>query len=730
VIVKRHLALPDPVSTVVSLATFVAVFFATRYFPAIEFDPDRFYHFAISRIYATGGYPATLPQAEDIGWGQAFAEKEFLFHLLSGLAWKLGGEHGVVVYSRVLFALLMTTLGIVIARATSSRWMVPVATFVIMMCCAQFSTRMNMIRPHVLAILVMTWQILAWRSGLWKLACVLAGAYALAYHAFYVPLAINGIFIASLFLAGTNVSRQVAWTILSMAVAIVANPAFPQNIATGVQVLAIATQQTSSIPEYFFGGEIRLLNSVQLIKQHGYMIFLPLALVFGFFLSPSNTTLTWNAIRDKKLRSPELFAVMGISLLFSALIFLTPRAFEIAVPAGMIALATLARARQHRRIGRWITVVFLVTFAAFHVPGSMERIHVASSGNPTVAPASESIRRALSVIPQDQQKKVFNWSWWVSPFILYHRPDLRFIDLLDPTFLQRKSPEMSRLRVAVYEDRETDPWFVVRNVFHADYVMIPDSMAGRWATDPHFTLMKTPPPVDERYGFSILKVAEHRVERFVTQGRTGTAVVSRPFPEITDTEFRRQDIPIEQDWPRIEGQPGDIEPVPSLAFVDSFRSLAGSSGGLKPTDLAKLDPLKNSLCTRVSVDPAEIARITHDAGRINYLGIGGGSWFGVWVNNEPLYQAENPFAPRLVDTLIDLRGARSVPPIRSIEAVSCAKLSTNRAGLAISLWSKTDIESRCGNVFRTSHPTRWQIAGATQRECFGAPVVENISNYP
>ncbi|NDE15476.1 hypothetical protein EBZ80_11150 [bacterium] len=725
---KRRLTQQTLVSTVVYLATLVAVFFATRYFPAIDFDPDRFYHFAISRIYAASGYPATLPQAEDIGWGQAFAEKEFLFHVLSGFAWKLGGEHGVVVYSRVLFAFLMTTLGFVIARAAKSGWMVPVATFVIMLCCAQFSTRMNMIRPHVLAILVMTWQILAWRSGRWKLACVLAGAYTLAYHAFYVPLAINGIFIASLFLAGTNVSRHVAWTILSMAAAIIANPAFPQNIATGVQVLAIATQQTSSIPEYFFGGEIRLLNSVQLIKQHGYMIFLPLVLVLVLLVPRSNTTLTWNAIRGRKLRCPELFAVLGISLLFSALIFLTPRAFEIAVPAGMIALATLAG--QHQRTGRWITVVFLVTFVAFHVPGSLDRIHATSVFNPTVAPASESIRRALSVIPQDGQKKVFNWSWWVSPFILYHRPDLRFIDLLDPTFLQRKSPEMSKLRVAVYEDRETDPWFVVRNVFHADYVMIPDSMAGRWATDPHFTLMKTPPPVDERYGFSVLKVAEHRIDRFVTKGRTGTAVVSRPFPEITDTEFRRQDIPIEQEWPRIEEHPGDSAPVPTLAFVDSFRTLAGMSGGLKPKDLAKLDPFKNSLCTRVSVDPAEIARITRDAGRIDYLGIGGGSWFGVWVNDEPLYQAENPFAPRLVDTLIDLRGARSVPPVRSIEAISCAKLSTNRAGLAISLWSKTDIESRCGNVFRTSHPTRWQIAGATQWECFGAPVVEKISNHP
>ncbi len=618
----------------------------------------------------------------------------------------------------------MTTLGFVIARAAKSSWMIPIATFVVMMCCAQFATRMHMVRPHVLAILIMTWQILAWRSGRWKLACLLAGVYALAYHAFYVPLAVNAIFITALFLAGMNVSRQIAWTIVSIVAAIIVNPAFPQNIATGIQVLAIATQQTSSIPEYFFGGEIQLLNSVQLIRHQGYMIFLPVALLL--LLARSDSTPWWTTIRDGKPGSAEVLATLCISLLFSALIFLTPRAFEIAVPAGIIAAATFTRHRW--TTGRRVMAIFLLTFALFHVNGSIERFRLASRLSPTVQPASESIRAALSVIPEDQQKKVFHWSWWISPYIIYHRPDLRFIDLLDPTFLQRKSPEMSRLRVAVYDDRETDPWFVVRNVFHADYVMIPDSMAGRWATDPHFTLIKTPPPVDDRYGFSILKVAEHRIDRFVTQGRTGTAVVSRPFPEIPDSEFRRQDIPIEQEWPRIEDQPGGSAPVPTLAFVDSFKTLAGMSGGLKPANLAKLDPLKNSLCTRVSVDPSEIARITRDAGRIDYLGIGGGSWFGVWVNDEPLYQSENPFAPRLVDTLIDLRGVRTVPPIRSVEAVSCAKLSTNRAGLAISLWSKGDLESRCGNISRAAHPSRWQIAGTAQRECFGAPIVQKTSN--
>lgn len=36
--------------TVTSFLVFLATFALSRYLPAIDYDPDRFYHFAVSKI--------------------------------------------------------------------------------------------------------------------------------------------------------------------------------------------------------------------------------------------------------------------------------------------------------------------------------------------------------------------------------------------------------------------------------------------------------------------------------------------------------------------------------------------------------------------------------------------------------------------------------------------------------------------------------------------------------
>ncbi|MGZ3650875.1 MAG: hypothetical protein ACXWSC_06845 [Bdellovibrionota bacterium] len=60
-------------------------------------DPDRYYHIALSKITAESGRPflRSLPQVEDLGWGDYFVDKEFLFHEVTTLGYVIGGERGV-----------------------------------------------------------------------------------------------------------------------------------------------------------------------------------------------------------------------------------------------------------------------------------------------------------------------------------------------------------------------------------------------------------------------------------------------------------------------------------------------------------------------------------------------------------------------------------------------------------------------------------------------------------
>lgn len=691
----------------------IATLVAAPYVATIEYDTDRFYHLALSRIYAAGGFPATLPQVEDIGWGQAFAEKEFLFHALTGFAWKIAGENGVIHLYRLLFALLMTSLGFALARASRRPWIMPLATFAFIVCCSQFSARMNMLRPHVLAVLLMTWQVMALTSSNWRLAAILSGIYVLSYHAFYIPMAVTGIFLVFWWLSGREVSRPLGWTLLAMAAGIVMNPAFPLNFVTGIQVFEIATQRTEAIPEYFFGEELHLLNSAQLLTYHGYVLLLPVLLLFFFARTRGNQLPS--LIRARQLRDPEILATLVVAILFSGLLFLTPRAFEIAVPAGILAVATMAGHAGPNRVRA--VIFFLATFTLFHVKLSLTRSAAVTELSRRFPPISESIRSTLSVIPANQSLKVFNWAWWLSPLILYHRPDLKFIDILDPTFLQRKSPEMSRLRIAVFEDRESDPWYVVRNVFHADYVMVPPSMAGRWAADPHFNLTRTPNPPDAPVKFTVLEVAKQRVTQFVKAGRNGTSLVDTPFTEILSGKVPKDNIPLDSDFPRLETV--DVPDAPPLVFIETLKSLKSPS---KPGNSAT-DTTDQSLCTRLQVDPAEIGRITAGTGNADYIGVGGGTWIGVWINGRGVYQGENPYAPRLVDRLIDL-GSLNIKYIQSIEAVACTKLTANRAGLAVSLWTRADVEARCGQSSESNLDPNWLGAARDRRECLGAIVLE------
>ena len=70
-----------------SVAAAMAVYYWLLFFPPRlvgSNDPDRYYHLGLAAITAEHGLPATLPQVEDLGWGNYFPDKEFLFHALTG----------------------------------------------------------------------------------------------------------------------------------------------------------------------------------------------------------------------------------------------------------------------------------------------------------------------------------------------------------------------------------------------------------------------------------------------------------------------------------------------------------------------------------------------------------------------------------------------------------------------------------------------------------------------
>ena len=116
-------------------------------------DPDRYFHLALSRItYESGSlFLRSLPQVENLGWGELFLDKEFLFHQLTRIGFALGGDKGVVEAS---FLCSILSLVVFYLFASSRIPVLPAA----LVTAGVFSSpylafRLSLLRPHTLAVL-------------------------------------------------------------------------------------------------------------------------------------------------------------------------------------------------------------------------------------------------------------------------------------------------------------------------------------------------------------------------------------------------------------------------------------------------------------------------------------------------------------------------------------------------------------------------------------------------
>jgi hypothetical protein len=86
---------------------------------------------------------------------------------------------------------------------------------------------------------------------------------------------------------------------------------------------------------------------------------------------------------------------------------------------------------------------------------------------------------AMKLIPGEPRgAKVFDCDWNYGSFLLYARPDLRFVDLLDPRFLL-VNPELFEAKRLLDLDQWADPARAMRVLFNADYALCANPVLGR-----------------------------------------------------------------------------------------------------------------------------------------------------------------------------------------------------------------------------------------------------------
>lgn len=602
-------------------------------------DTDRYYHFALSRILAEAGAFSlqVLPQVVDIGWSDYFPDKEFLFHVLTRIGYSLGGEGGVSAVG------LLVAAGAGIVLYTFALGYLPPAIAFLCAFSALFTHslifRMLVVRPHVLAIFFFLLLVFAILRRRLLLTAIAAGGYVLAYHAFYIPLACLGfVFIVALFEPAKE--RNAWWKLIGsglagLALGILLNPYFPSPLYMGVLHAKIPYLISGPMRGVPFGMELFPLGAPGMLKFY-YFPFAILLLAARYYQ-----------------RSFAFSFLFLLSIFFGALAFQTVRAGEYFIPAAGMLFALVLAGLKNKQPNQM--KILAAGAAAVQLAMLLLMLRTEASYAPD-AGLHEQTRQAIAAIPEGKAK-VFNCEWDSGAFLLHQRPDLRFVELLDPSFLFAHDEELFREKEKFRKGEIADPFFLVRGIFLSDFVLCRSrGIVAQLDADPAFQRIFPATGAAEIYLFK---------------------VASKPPPAyVKDFSGRSFSVSSVEEARKFE---------PSAASELREAKLSAAMTGLQFEA-----PATRMGCSHVRASAPEIKRL---AGA-RYLGAGGGQAMRVWRNGKLLYASGPGFSrARSVQSLMRLEPKLAAND--KIDLLVCSGAAGGYSAVALSLWSEAELSAAC-----------------------------------
>ena len=430
-------------------------------------NPDQWFHFAISRM-SQQGLVRTLPQAEDLGWGVGFPEKEFLFHRLTALAYGMGGENAVVLACRAVSVASLVLL-YWLARRTAGRVVAGASVAGLVVANPYLLFRLGMVRPHVLAIFLLLAIAAALLLRSRFLGFAAGATFALAYHAVYLPAVLALAFgIVALYRRATpgepdGAFAASALVLAGLACGVVANPYFPANVTMGLEHLGFAFSASASLPGVHVGAEVLPMAPGKYLRFFGVALLAAIASAVWLRRDAAGGEQPWNR------------AVLTVAALFLVGAGLrSVRATEYGLP--LLALAVAAALGDARRSARTRAIAVV---ALLLLPAGPLLAHLSRTPDRRNEQLVKDLFAAIAAIPPEARgAKVFACDWNYGSFLLYARPDLRFVDLLDPRFLL-VNPELFETKRLLDLDESPDPAGTMRAAFDADYALCANPALGQ-----------------------------------------------------------------------------------------------------------------------------------------------------------------------------------------------------------------------------------------------------------
>jgi hypothetical protein len=201
-------------------------------------------------------------------------------------------------------------------------------------------------------------------------------------------------------------------------------------------------------------------------------------------------------------RNRYLFLAVLASALF-LLSLRSARATEYAIPAATLLLGYWWRDEPARRFA----AAALLAMAAVQLPSSLR--YVQDSWTLPQGGNTSWYFNALDRLPPEADGgKLFTCEWQSGSYVLYARPRIRFVDLLDPALLWQADPRRYLLRDALANGQLREPWRALREGFDADFVLCASGLTEQMAADPaHFEELRGEAPSGPLRVFRVLPEA-------------------------------------------------------------------------------------------------------------------------------------------------------------------------------------------------------------------------------
>lgn len=665
-------------------------------------DPDYYYHVAFSRQMAEQGLPRTLPQVEGIGWHIIFSDKEFLFHVLTTFMYNLFGEAGVRAVPLFVSGLTTLALALTAIKRLTLRWFwLP---FLVLACDPYFLRRMIMVRPQVLAVFFFVILIIGLLERKKFMIAMAAALFTLSYHALQIPVLLAAAAVAGGYGRTPKERDGLVYLGIGLVIGVLINPYFPGNIAIIPQIFEIVLDaQSASGMNY--GREIYAWRTSELMTYSPVLLFIAMLALLQIGRDSQNPSA---ADADRKW----LLILTGG---FFAISLMTPRGREYMVPALFFLSVVVLRSPVpwEVRIKKWVvpSFLFFTSIALVQVAAVRRNYSALFREKP-----QHYFEKALTKIPADEKARVFNCNWSDSPFIFYYRPNLSFVDILDPSFLYLQSKPLHSLRADFNRLQTNDNLYVVNKVFQAKYVLCDSGEVNeKLDQDPRFRRLYPEEPVGvSPIHIALFAVAEETSDRFF----------ARDFEYRVSTEG---DAP-PQTWKKItnhitipQSPPVDV----AFDFIDFKRQIPENELSVLTQEVQKrpgVTEKEMSLnCVHIQPTAQEISRFQG----AHFVGVGGGPNIRAWLNDQALFESrgENETSA-IVQTLIPL--PRPLAAADSLRFMVCPGVSrlARYYGLSVSFYKRSELDALChlrneDDSLAQRDRLPWAYKGDAVKTCLG-----------